>query len=30
MMKSNWAREEHERDERIKRQLREEWDDGYD
>lgn len=30
MMKEKWAREEQERDERIKRQLREEWGDWAD
>ena len=30
MMKEKWAREEQERDERIKRQLHEEWGDDYD
>lgn len=30
MMKRQWAKEEREREERIKRQLREEWGDGHD
>lgn len=30
MMKEKWAREEAEREERIKRQLREEWGDWAD
>jgi len=30
MMKRDWAREEEEREARIKRQLREEWGDDYD